>query len=62
MDGVALAEKQGTFLSSAHCSFDVHGSGCSRRVSDRNNLMSSLSLGWAFLKTEGWRPDLIVGS
>lgn len=33
---------------------------CSRRVLRSSNLTFSLSPGWAFVETEGWRPDLIA--
>ena len=33
---------------------------CSRRVLHSSNLTFSLSPGWAFVETEGWRPDLIA--
>jgi hypothetical protein len=33
---------------------------CPRRVLHSSNLTFSLSPGWAFVETEGWRPDLIA--
>ncbi|KAH0826239.1 hypothetical protein J3R83DRAFT_5701 [Lanmaoa asiatica] len=62
MVGVASAEKLGVdVFHSFHASLSPltpRALGYSRPILHSSNLTFSLSPGWTFVETEGWRPDL----